>query len=103
MPNAPVPVSPQRGADAEQLQIVRIAWKARARRQRLVRIRAGRGEAERADAQCFDGELPHLRNVVRRRSFPADCAISHHIDAHRQVRGLRRDVDHALAALQGHP
>jgi hypothetical protein len=34
---------------------------------------------------------------------PEDCAITHHIDAHRQVRGLRRDVDDALAAALAHP
>jgi hypothetical protein len=90
----------QRGADTEQLHIISIArWHELAVR-RLVRIRAGGGEAEGADAQRLDGELPHLRDVVRRRLFPADGAIAHHIDAHRQVRGLRGDVDDALAALQ---
>ena len=90
----------QRGADTEQLQIVGIARSHELAVRGLVRIRTGRGEAERAGAQRLDGELPHLRNVVCRRRFPADGAVTHHIDAHRQVRGLRRDVDDALAAHQ---
>jgi hypothetical protein len=46
------------------------------------------------------GDRIHLGNIVCRRRFPADGAITHHVYAHWQVRSLRCDVDGTLAALQ---
>ncbi|HEY0908916.1 MAG TPA: hypothetical protein VGD75_01645, partial [Bradyrhizobium sp.] len=88
----------QRGADAEQLQIVRIARSHQLAVRRLVRIRARRGEAERARPQRLDRELAHLRDVVGIGRLAPHRAVAHHIDAERQVGGLRADVDGAWPA-----
>ena len=90
----------ERRADAEQLVIVGVARRHQFAVRRLVRVGARGGEAERAGAQRLDGELAHLGDVVGRRRLAADGAVAHHIDAGRQMRGLRADVDGARPALQ---
>ncbi|MBA7468283.1 hypothetical protein ES707_03526 [subsurface metagenome] len=90
----------QRRADAEQLVIVGIARGDQLAVGRLVRIRARGGEAEGAGLQRFQRDPPHLGNVVGGGLFAAHGAVAHHIDAHRQMRGLGCDIDDALAAIQ---
>jgi hypothetical protein len=90
----------ERRADPQKLQIVGIARRHEVAIRRLVRVGARGGEAEGADVERLDGEPPHFGDVVRGRRLAADGAVTHHIDPHRQMRGLRRDVDRALAPLQ---
>ena len=90
----------ERRADAEQLVVVGVARRHELAVRRLVRIGARGGEAERAGAQRLDGELAHLGDVVRGRRLAADGAVAHDVDAHRQVRGLRGDVDRTRLALE---
>jgi len=96
MPNAPVPVTliaapmPSSGVARGHEVAVR----------RLVRVGARGGEAERAALQRLDGEVAHLRNVVRGRRFAPDRAVAHHVNAQRQVRDLRADVDRAWAPIE---
>ena len=90
----------QSRADAEQLMVVGIARGDEFAGRRLVRIGARSGEAERARAQRFDGQLAHLGDIVGRRRLAGDGAVAHHIDASRQVRGLRANIDRSRPPLQ---
>ena len=90
----------QRRADAQQLMVVGVARRHQLAVRRLVRIGARRGEAERAAAQRLDGQAAHLGDVVRRRRLAAHGAVAHDIDAQRQMRDLRGDVDRARPAFQ---
>ena len=66
----------------------------------LVRIGARGGEAEGAGAQSLDGQPAHLGDVVRRRRLAAHRTVAHHVDARRQVRRLRANVDGARPPFQ---
>ena len=66
----------------------------------LVRIGARGGEAERAGAQRFLGQPPHLGDVFGGGGFAVDAALAHHEDAQRVVRDLRADIDGARHAVE---
>ena len=66
----------------------------------LVRIGARRREAERAGLHRLRGQPAHLGDVLSGGRFAPDRAVTHHIDAQRMVRDLRRDIDRARHAFE---
>ncbi len=66
-------------------------------RDRAVRDRARRGEAERARGDALLHDRGHLRDVVRRGRRVVRAALAHHVCAHGAVRHLCAEV-HAEAA-----
>ena len=90
----------ERRPDAEQLVIIGVARRHQFAVRRLVRIGARGGEAERARAQCLDGQLAHLGDIVGGGRLATHGAVAHHIDAQRQMCGLRANVDGARAPFQ---
>ena len=57
-------------------------------------------KAERTGFDAFAHDLGHRRHVFGCGRFVARAAITHHIGAHRAVRYLRGDVEHALLAVE---
>ena len=90
----------QRRADTDELLGIGVARRHELAVRGLMRIGARGGEAEGAASQRLYREPPHLRNIVRRRRLTADRAIAHDIDAQRQMRGLRADIDGVRTLLE---
>jgi hypothetical protein len=61
----------------------------------LMRVGAGRREAERAGSQRCFGQPPHFGDVVLCSSLAIYTAIPHHENSQRMVRDLRGDIDRA--------
>ena len=65
-----------------------------------MRIGPRRGEAESAGLERLDRQAAHLGDVVRRRRFAPHRPVAHDVDAQRQVRRLRRNIDGVRPTLQ---
>ena len=59
--------------------------------------RARGREPERAGLDALLHDRRHFRDIARHRRLSVGAAHSHHIDAHRRVRHLRREIDVGVA------
>ena len=90
----------ERRPDPQQFINFRVPTRHHLAGRRLVGVGPRRRETERPRLQPGPHRIAHRRDIVRRRLLPVDRPLTHHIDAQRMMRNLRRDIDRPRHLVQ---